>query len=117
MKFAVDAQLPRRLCRLLEKYGHETLHTLDLPARNRTPDRDLTGLADREGAVLVSKDTDFVNSRIRHGKPSKLLLVSTGNIGNDELIAVFEASLNRLTEAFTTFSYVELTREFVIVHE
>lgn len=31
MKFLVDAQLPVRLARFLQKNGYDTLHTRDLP--------------------------------------------------------------------------------------
>jgi predicted nuclease of predicted toxin-antitoxin system len=34
MKFLVDAQLPRRLARLLTATGHDAIHTLDLPRGN-----------------------------------------------------------------------------------
>jgi hypothetical protein len=38
MKFLVDAHLPRRLAHQLRAFGHEAVHTLDLPRGNRTPD-------------------------------------------------------------------------------
>lgn len=38
MKFLIDAQLPRRLARRLEAAEHDAIHTLDLPAGNRTTD-------------------------------------------------------------------------------
>src|SRR6266849_6166909 len=62
MKFLVDAQLTRRLARQLAALGHEALHTLELPAGNRTPDTDLIQLARRDGCVVVSKDSDFFTS-------------------------------------------------------
>ncbi len=37
MNFLVDAQLPRRLARILTGAGHDAVHTLDLPNANRTP--------------------------------------------------------------------------------
>mgnify|MGYP000066255053 CR=1 FL=1 len=42
MKLLVDAQLPKRLCVLLREAGHDVVHTLDLPLRNRTPDSSIT---------------------------------------------------------------------------
>jgi predicted nuclease of predicted toxin-antitoxin system len=38
MKFLVDAQLPRKLCKWLREAGHDVVHTLDLPSGNATPD-------------------------------------------------------------------------------
>lgn len=36
MKFLVDAQLPAKLCQLLQAAGHDAVHTSDLPDGNRT---------------------------------------------------------------------------------
>ena len=85
MKFLVDAQLPRRIARELAASGHEASHTLDLPLGNRTPDADIAALAAREGRVVVTKDSDFVTTFLLHGLPPKLLLISTGNISNEDL--------------------------------
>ena len=59
MKFLVDAQLPRRLARQFAALGHDALHTLDLPAANRTPDAYILRLARRDGRIVVSKDSDL----------------------------------------------------------
>ncbi len=48
MKFLVDAQLPRRLARMLREAGHEAVHTLDLPHGNRTSDAVINDLSARE---------------------------------------------------------------------
>ena len=69
MKFLVDAQLPRRMCHWLADGGHDALHTLDLPLGNATPDEALIDQADAEGRVLVTKDDDFVQSRLVRGRP------------------------------------------------
>jgi predicted nuclease of predicted toxin-antitoxin system len=37
MKFLVDAHLPKQLTAELNVAGHDALHTLDLPLKNRTP--------------------------------------------------------------------------------
>jgi predicted nuclease of predicted toxin-antitoxin system len=83
MKFLIDAQLPRRLAHQLEVAGFETTHTLDLPQGNRTTDQSLITLSLKEQYVIVTKDSDFVESFLLKREPWKLLLVSTGNIGND----------------------------------
>jgi predicted nuclease of predicted toxin-antitoxin system len=117
MKFVIDAQLPRRLCRLLSEQGHDASHTLDLPKRNRTPDNELSTFADSNNCVVITKDDDFVSSHLQSGQPRKLLLVSTGNITNDELVHLFVANLDLIARSFESRSFVELTREFIIVHE
>jgi len=62
MKFLVDAHLPRRLAYQLRAFGHEAVHTLDLPRGNRTPDPELGDLFVRDHAIVVTKDADFVNT-------------------------------------------------------
>ncbi|TSA41489.1 MAG: hypothetical protein D4R57_00520 [Verrucomicrobiales bacterium] len=116
MKFLVDAQLPRRLVGVLSRAGHETKHTFDLSAGNRTTDGTISTLADSEGRVVVTKDSDFVDSFWLRKSPKKLLLVSTGNIPNTELLALFEANASAIESALTNHGFVELTRTALTVH-
>jgi predicted nuclease of predicted toxin-antitoxin system len=116
MKFLIDAQLPRRLAVRLSQAGIDAIHTLDLPDGNRTTDRRINELSIKERYVVVTKDSDFVETFLLHGEPAKLLLVSTGNIGNDELEALFISSLARLAENFESFDFIELNRTSVIFH-
>lgn len=53
MKFLVDAQLPQRLAKWLNEAGHDTLHTLDLPKKNRTSDNDLVARAMRDNSIYA----------------------------------------------------------------
>lgn len=41
MKFIVDAQLPRKLSVYLNEKGYDSIHTLDLPKKNATPDTEM----------------------------------------------------------------------------
>jgi predicted nuclease of predicted toxin-antitoxin system len=116
MKFLVDAQLPRRLARELAASGHEVTHTLDLPQGNRTPDGDIAALAARESRVVVTKDSDFVTTFLLHGLPPKLLLVSTGNISNNELSQLIATNLTALVNALTNHNFVELSASAIVIH-
>ncbi|HEX6800502.1 MAG TPA: DUF5615 family PIN-like protein [Ktedonobacterales bacterium] len=116
MKFLVDAHLPRRLAYRLRDAGHDALHTLDLPKRNRTTDAEINAISLREERVVVNKDADFVNSFVLSHQPYKLLLISTGNIKNADLESLFVAQIPAITSAFATSDYCELTRLALIVH-
>lgn len=83
---------------------------------NRTTDQALNNLPTAEEYIVVTKDTDFVESFLLTGKPWKLLLVSTGNIGNDELINLFDLNIERVAEAFSTLDFIELNRTNVIYY-
>jgi predicted nuclease of predicted toxin-antitoxin system len=116
MKFVVDAQLPCRLAGALAEAGHDAIHTLDLPLGNRTPDEELLALAMRDGRVLVTKDSDFITGYWLRHTPSKLLLVSTGNITNDDLLRLFADNLPALIAALSQYEFVELNRTTLTVH-
>ncbi len=116
MKFLIDAQLPRRLAIFLQQAGYDAVHTLDLPLGNRTPDRTINELSIREQRVVVTKDADFVNSYLLSQAPWKLLLVSTGNIHNDELMVLFESNLERLVKGFDQLNFIELNQREIIFH-
>jgi len=117
MKFLLDAMLPRRLARRLTALGRDAVYTLDLPFGNRTSDRDIRALADRNGRVVVTKDADFVSSHVISGSPVRLLLVSTANTGNDELEARLLAQLASIEECLAAPGFVDLTRDGLVIHE
>lgn len=117
MKFLVDAQLPRRLCAWLAAAGHDALHTLDLPQRNRTTDEEIIAVAARDDRIVITKDDDFVESFLVRGKPDRLLLVSTGNIANTELEALIRRNLESIVRALEGARFVELGHDQLLVHE
>ncbi|MCB0078033.1 MAG: DUF5615 family PIN-like protein [Anaerolineales bacterium] len=101
----------------LNPRGHEASHTLDLPQQNRTPDRDITQRSLAERRVVVTKDADFRDAHLLKGAPYKLLLVATGNITNNELLALFERNLDLLVATFVDASFVELDRQHLTIHQ
>ena len=116
MKFLVDAQLPKQLSQLLVWSGHEALHTLDLPLANRTSDEVISELSVKDHWVVVTKDSDFVDSFLLRKEPWKLLLVSTGNIQNTELIAIFVANIRKISVSFEDFDFIEINRFGIVYH-
>ncbi len=116
MRFIVDAQLPRDLASFLKTHGHEAVHTAELPEKNRTPDEEIRRLADAEDRIVVSKDDDFVTSHLLRGTPKRVLLISTGNISNPELIQIMQDNFDSLEKALDEGVFVELTRTSLVVH-
>jgi predicted nuclease of predicted toxin-antitoxin system len=116
MKFLIDAQLPRRLVGHFPQAGVDAIHTLDLPDGNRTTDQIINELSIKEQYVVVTKDSDFVESFLLRGEPWKLLLVSTGNISNTRLESLFASILLRVVEGFDTFDFIEMARANLIFH-
>ena len=117
MRFLIDAQLPRRLAVQLRVLGHEAVHTLDLPAGNRTADGVICAHADATHSVVITKDADFVINRALRGTPQSLLVISTGNISNSDLITLIEANLGAIEQALGSPAHVELSRTSLTVHD
>jgi len=117
MKFLVDAQLPIRLARFLQSAGYDTVHTRDLPQQNATPDSIVNTISIQQERVVITKDADFVQSFLIQKQPYKLLLITTGNIKNSDLEALFAQSLPHLVKLFEQHSYIELSRDAIILHQ
>jgi predicted nuclease of predicted toxin-antitoxin system len=117
VKFLIDAQLPVRLARFLQHAGHDAVHTSALPAGNHTTDTRISEIADSECRVVVTKDRDFRDGHLLAGSPSRLLVVATGNIGNDDLLALFQTNLDAITAALNDADFVELGPRTLVIHE
>ena len=116
MRFLVDTQLPKRLCRVLTEMGHDAVHVSDLPNGNRSTDAEVIAAADEEGRVLVSKDSDFRHSHLLRGQPSRLLAIVTGNVSNTDLLGLFSTNIGRILSALDESSFVELGATSLVVH-
>ena len=114
MNFLVDAQLPRRIAAWLTAAGCDAIHTLDLPDANRTSDEQVSAFADGQQRAVVTKDADFVDSHLLQGRPSKLLLISTGNISNRELEVLMVPLLPDIIREFQFHSFLEIGRAGLI---
>ncbi|MCP9774947.1 DUF5615 family PIN-like protein [Cyanobium sp. WAJ14-Wanaka] len=97
--------------------GCDTLHTLDLPDGNRTPDALISTLADQQQRVVFSKDTDFIQSHLLQGTPRQLLVIAKGNIRNAELSALVLNALPLLKNLFAAHQLVELHRSAIIIRQ
>src|SRR5664280_2477620 len=101
MNYLVDAHLPRHLALLLREHGYDAIHTMDLADGNRTTDSRINEISEIELRVVITKDADFVNSFLISRRPYKLLLVSTGNISNQELEGIFVKNLPAIISVLT----------------
>lgn len=117
MKFIIDAQLHFALSKYLESKGFDVIHTDDLPNKEFTTDNQIRGISVKENRIVITKDTDFLDSFYIKAVPPKLLLVSTGNINNKALISLFDLNMEKLNTLFTDYSFVELTNFEIIGHE
>ena len=115
MRFLVDAQLPLRLARSLAASGHDVVHSSQLPDGNRTPDSALASLADSDDRIVMTKDRDFEVSHLVRQQPRRLLLITTGNIANNDLLDLVTRNLTLIEGAFEGADFVELSSVSVII--
>ena len=117
MKFLIDAQLPIGVKKILVNSGFDAIHTDDLPDRERSTDNQIRELSDKENRIVVSKDSDFVDSFHIRKSPKKLLLISTGNIKNSSLYMLLTKNLIKIAELFKSCDLVEMSNSEIIGHE
>ena len=115
MKFLIDAHLPPSLRTVFRSAGHDAIHTLDLPDQNASRDGILNEVSMTEERAVVTKDTDFYYSHLLHGRPWKLVLVRTGNLGLKATKQMFETHLPAIESALQTCTLVELDQQRVSV--
>lgn len=94
-----------------------TLHTLDLPQQNATSDSSINALSITQQRIVITKDSDFVDSFLTIQEPYKLLLISTGNIKNSELETLFATHLIQIINLLHHHSYIEISQKFLIIHQ
>lgn len=116
MKFLADAQLPKPLADFLSQNGHESSHTLDLPDKNKTTDKQIIEIADSENYVVVTKDDDFLKAFYLKRQPSKLILVRTGNISNTRLIEIFSLHILNIESMLSENPFIEIFRDEIVIH-
>jgi predicted nuclease of predicted toxin-antitoxin system len=115
VRVVIDAQLPAREADWFRAAGCDAVHTLDLPHGNRTPDDQVTAVADAEDRWVVTKDADFVTSHLLHGRPAKLIVISTGNIRNPDLEALLLALMPDILRECQTCRFLEVGHGGLVV--
>lgn len=116
MRFVVDAQLPETLVDHLQHLGNDAIHVKRLPGGGDTSDSEITTFADSAGRVVVAKDSDFRHTHETGGHPTRLLLISVGNVRNRNLLALISAHHNEIVRAFEQADFVELGTKALTLH-
>ncbi|MBD2393673.1 DUF5615 family PIN-like protein [Cyanobacterium aponinum FACHB-4101] len=117
MKFLIDAQLPKKLVSLFQDLKQEAIHTLDLPKQNTTQDEEINELSCQYQYIVVTKDRDFLDSFILRKKPYKLLLITTGNIKNSDLINILSNNLLEIITLFENHYFIEVNQTQITIHQ
>jgi len=93
MTLWLDAQLPPQLAGWIEaNLQMKAVAVRDLGLRDST-DREIFEAARAANAILVSKDSDFVEFVLGRGSPPKLIWITCGNVSNANLQILCKSKL------------------------
>lgn len=88
----LDAHLSPRLARwLAATFSVQAVAVRDL-GLHQAEDRDVFFAARKAGALVVTKDNDFVELLERHGSPPKIIWLTCGNTSEAALCEIFAAN-------------------------
>ncbi|MEZ4771883.1 MAG: DUF5615 family PIN-like protein [Bacteroidia bacterium] len=59
-------------------------------------DEEIARIAKLEDLIIITKDLDFFDNYLIKGSPPKVLLLQFGNIGNQQLLSLFDANLEKI---------------------
>jgi predicted nuclease of predicted toxin-antitoxin system len=117
MKFIVDAQLPKEIAWILKNKGFDAIHTDDLPDKEKTTDNQIREISVHENRIVISKDSDFVDSYFVKRIPPRLVIITTGNIKNNELFRLFSNNIEQIIELLHSCNLVEMDNFELIAYD
>jgi predicted nuclease of predicted toxin-antitoxin system len=94
----IDAQLSPALAPwMAERFGIEAFSLKFLGYRDAA-DHEIFRAAREAGAVVMTKDSDFLRLLEQHGPPPQVLWVTLGNTSNTRMKGMLEATFARAQE-------------------
>ena len=93
MKLLFDQNLSPRLARLLQDLYPGSCHVQDLYL-DRAPDEILWGTAQREGFIIVTRDSDFADRPMLALPSPKIVWIRVGNCTTREIEALLRDHLD-----------------------
>ena len=87
VKLLFDPNLSPRLPRLLSAKFSESLH-VGVALRLNAPDGEIWEYAKEHGFIVVTKDRDFIKLSEEQGHPPKVVRITLGNCGLEDVAAL-----------------------------
>jgi predicted nuclease of predicted toxin-antitoxin system len=98
MKLLFDANLPKRLVRLVEIKFPSSLHVVDAGLLTAS-DQKIWDYARSNGFTIVSKDSDFADLVILRGHPPIVVWLRLGNASVERITVSLKAKFNAIEMA------------------
>jgi predicted nuclease of predicted toxin-antitoxin system len=99
MRLWIDAQLPPSLALFLRDNGYDAIAVRDLGLRD-ADDQKIFMSARMADAIVITKDSDFIDLLHRMGSPPKVLWLTCGNTSYAQLRSIFGIHLKRALDLF-----------------
>ncbi|HEY4775337.1 MAG TPA: DUF5615 family PIN-like protein [Xanthobacteraceae bacterium] len=97
-RFIIDAQLPPALAERLTRQGYPSEHVTRI-GLGVAPDEEIWNFITRSGAVLMTKDEDFVTMARAESDGPQVVSIRLGNIANNALWTALERVLDEIIES------------------
>ncbi len=107
-KLWLDAQLPPQLAAWLGNELKVDAYPLREIGLRDAEDREIFDAARTNGAILPSKDVDYVELVSCYGAPPKLIWFTCGNVSNDALRTLLRRQLSAALTVLASDDNVEL---------
>jgi predicted nuclease of predicted toxin-antitoxin system len=98
VRFIIDAQLPPALTRFLISFGHEAEHVSDIGLASASDGRIWRHAVER-GAVIITKDEDFMTLRALRPDGPPIVWVRIGNTTRESLLLVMTSAMPEIVAA------------------
>jgi predicted nuclease of predicted toxin-antitoxin system len=109
MKLLLDANLPPQIVGRLRDIYPDAKHVRSLSMSNAS-DTEIWNYAQREGYVIVSKDSDFYHRSTLLGFPPKIIWLQLGNCSVARFESVLRDNYSRIADFAT-----DMTASFLIL--
>lgn len=96
MRFLIDTNLPPALAKWLVDRGHEADHAADILSA-QADDQLIWSRARNLGAIIITKDQDYLDLAARHGD-GRVVLVRCGNLKLGPFAHWFDARVVAMEE-------------------
>jgi predicted nuclease of predicted toxin-antitoxin system len=93
MKLWIDAQLSSHLAVWIKKTLDIEAYSLEYLKLDEAEDETIFMAAREAGAVMMTKDEDFVRLQKRLGTPPKMIWITCGNTSNEHLRIILQSTL------------------------
>jgi predicted nuclease of predicted toxin-antitoxin system len=93
MTIWIDAQLSPAIAKwITDNFTVQAIALRDLGLRDAT-DREIFAAAQQAGAVVMTKDSDFVDLVTKYGAPPQVIWLTCGNTSNAQLKQILSTTL------------------------